>query len=269
MSMEADTRQALPLSPARVLVVRSGALPSVVFPRPADASRLELVEKISHEVVPLDPDPSAFDLPADLAIFTSQIAVQFLFQDPDRARRFREAISGGRVAAVGETTAESLRSFGVEADIVAAGSGASILDRLPARLDRLRVLLPRGEDATHELPEGLASRGAYLAPLVLYAKHERPWAPSLDGEIVSRPFAAFCTTSPSAARWLFHGASETAAAVLRATPAVVLGRFTFRYLESHGVERIETVPEASFVSALEKLEELAAAPSAGIDSQRT
>jgi len=254
---------------ARVLVVRSGAIPSVHFPRPAEPSRLELVEKISHTIVPLEADLTALDEPAAFAVFTSQIAVRSLLEDPGRARRFRSAIANGRVAAVGETTAECLRTFGVEPDIVAAGSGESMLDRLPARLDRLRVLLPRGDDATHELPEGLEARGASIVPLVLYAKRERPPDPDLDREIIERPFAAFCTTSPSAARWLFRTVSDEGLAVLRGTPAVVLGRFTFRYLESHGIARIETVPEASFVSALQMLETLAAVPADGIDSERT
>jgi uroporphyrinogen III methyltransferase/synthase len=230
----------------------------VRFPRPAEPGRLEIVEKLSHTVVPLAADlsPLTSDEPAGLAVFTSQIAVRFLLGEPEHARLFHEAIAGGRVAAVGEMTAESLRSFGIQPDIVAAGSGASVLDRLPARLDRMRVLLPRGDDATRDLPEGLEARGARLEPIVLYSKKARPRDPELDRDLEGgggKPFAAFFVSSPSAGHWLFHGATENAVAALRATPAVVLGRFTERYLESHGIDRIETAPEASFPSALEVL----------------
>jgi uroporphyrinogen III methyltransferase/synthase len=246
-----------PASAPRALVVRSGAVPAVRFPRPAEPGRLEIVEKLSHTVVPLAADLSALssDEPAGLAVFTSQIAVRFLLGEPEHARLFHEAIAGGRVAAVGEMTAESLRSFGIQPDIVAAGSGASVLDRLPARLDRMRVLLPRGDDATRELPEGLEARGARLEPIVLYSKKARPRDPDLDRDLegIGLPFAAFFVSSPSAGHWLFHGATENAVTALRATPAVVLGRFTERYLESHGIDRIETAPEASFASALEAL----------------
>lgn len=252
----------------RVLVVRSGAIPAVRFPRPDDPGSLEVVEKVSHTVTPLAADLSALtpgltsDEPLGWAIFTSQIAVRLLLGEPDHARLFQAAMTGGRVAAVGETTAETLRSFGVEPDVVAAGSGASILDRMPARLDRVRVLLPRGEDATRDLPEGLEARGAHLDPIVLYSKTPRPRDPELDRDLLDRerPFAAFCTTSPSAAQWLFHGATEETMVRLRDTPAVVLGRFTERYLESHGIVRIETAREASFASALASLVDLAAAP---------
>lgn len=244
----------------RVLVVRSGAIPAVRFPRPDDPSRLEIVEKFSHTVTPLAADLSALtsDAPPGWAVFTSQIAVRLLLGEPEHARLFRSAMAGGRVAAVGESTAESLRSFGVEPDVVAAGSGASVLDRLPARLDRIRVLLPRGDDATRDLPEGLVARGAHLEPIVLYSKTPRPRDPELDRDLVERPFAAFFASSPSAAQWLFHGAAEEALALLRDTPAVVLGRFTERYLESHGIVRIETAREATFASALAALEDLAA-----------
>ena len=42
------------------------------------------------------------------------------------------------------------------------------------------------------------------------------------------------------------------------TPAVVLGRFTRRFLEAHRVERIEVAAEQRFAAALEILERLAA-----------
>jgi len=248
-------RRAVPSDPPRALVVRSGAIPAVRFPRPDDETLLTIVERFSHTIVPLAADLSALEEPAGLAVFTSQIAVRLLLGEPAHARLFGRAMAEGRVAAVGEMTAESLRSFGVEADIVAGGSGASVLDRLPARLDRLRVLLPRGDDATRDLPEALEARGAHLEPIVLYAKVPQPRDPALDRDLVERPFAAFFTSSPSAAKWLFHDASDAALEILRATPAVVLGRFTERYLDSHGVRHVVTAREASFSSALAGLEE--------------
>jgi uroporphyrinogen-III synthase len=96
--------------------------------------------------------------------------------------------------------------------------------------------------------------------VVLYRKVPNPRDPGLEKEIVARPFAAFCTTSPSAATWLFEGLGEEAIRRLRGTPAVVLGRFTRRFLESHGVSRIEVTEEARFAEAVRLLETLAAGP---------
>ncbi len=242
----------------RALVVRSGFMPGVAFPRPRDPEALELVETLSHSVVPLSPDLEPLREPADLAVFTSQIAAGLLLDDPERLALFLESLSRGRVAAVGEVTAGTLREKGVHPAIVAGGSGGSVLDLLPGRLDGWRVLLPCGADATADLPEGLRRRGARLAPLVLYRKDPTPRDPELDREIIERPFAAFATTSPSAAMWLFAGASAAASDRLRATPAVVLGRFTARYLENHGVARVEIAAEPTFSSVLDSLEALAA-----------
>ncbi len=243
---------AIPLA----LVVRSGALD---FPRPSDGAVLEVFEKITHAIEPLAADSAVLTEPAALAVFTSQVAVRLFFEDAERRRLFAQSLSAGRVAAVGQSTAAALRDVGVEPAIVAAGSGASVLDRLPRRLEGWRVLLPRGEDATLELPGGLAARGARLRPMVLYRKVPAPPDPALDAEIASGAFFALATTSPAAASWLFTNASPAAMERLREIPAVVLGRYTGRYLTSHGIERVETAAQPTFHAILERLAELAAA----------
>ncbi len=241
---------------SRVLVVRSGGTP---FPRPGPDAGFDVVEKVSHSIFPLHAAPADFKQPAELAVFTSQIAVRILLDDPARALRFRGCLAEGRVAAVGDATAEALRRRGVEPAIVAAGYGASVLDMLPAELDGWRVILPRGADATEELAEGLRRRGARVAPVVLYRKDPVAQDVDLDADIAAGGFSAFCTTSPAAARWLFETSSEAATRRLRATPAVVLGRSTRRYLDSHGIARVAAAREPNFASALGELGGLALA----------
>ena len=247
------------MSLPRALVVRSGANP---FARFASSSRIEIVEKSSHSIEPVEPDSAILESPADITIFTSQVAVETLFADEREASRFRKATAGGIVVAVGPVTREALAGKGVAVAFVAAGSGESVAEGLSGDLSGRRVLLPCGEDASPELPERLHSRGAHVARLVLYRKVARPRDPGLEREIVENPFAAFCTTSPSAARWLFEGLGEPATRRLQATPAVVLGRFTRRFLEAHGVARIEVTEEARFSEARALLETLATAPAA-------
>ncbi len=239
---------------ARVLVVRSG---ENALPFSPETAEVEIVEKISHQIVSLGAEAGVFDEPADLAVFTSQIAVRRLTEDAALRAAFAAATRGGRIAAVGPATAEALARAGFPPAIVARGSAENVLEELPARLDGWRVLLPRGEDASEELPEGLLHRGARVLPVVLYRKVPRPFDRDVGREIVERPFAAFCATSPGAARWLLQGLSPAAAGTLRKTPAVVLGRFTARFLDAHGVERIEISPEATFSAASELLAALA------------
>ena len=243
----------------RVLVVRSGANPFVsVGPSPL----VEVVEIVSHEILPVNPSPDGFDERVDLAVFTSQVAVERLREDPALAARFRASAEAATIAAVGPVTAEALAEMGLSPGLVAEGSGEALLERLPPRLDGRRVLHLCGEDAAPDLADGLHRRGAHVESVVIYRKAARPRDARLARDIVDRPFAAFCATSPSAASWLFDGLPPQAAARLRATPAVVLGRFTRRMLEAHGVERVETTPQPRFPAALKLLEELAAPPGA-------
>ena len=238
----------------RALVVRSGENAFPFAPKPL---AIEIVEKVSHTIVPLLAGEEGLDQSADLAIFTSQIAVRRLFEEPRLLSSFRRALEGGRVAAVGRATANALTERGLAVTVIAAGSSEAVLEKLPTRLEGWRVLLPRGEDAGEDLPEGLIRRGAHVVPLVLYRKVPRPRDQNFDREIVERPFMAFCVTSPGAARWLFTGIGEPALEGLRRTPAVVLGRFTGRFLASHGVARVEIAPEATFSAAARVLVALA------------
>jgi uroporphyrinogen-III synthase len=242
------------MSLPRALVVRSGMNP---FAPMAESPRIEIVEMSSHTIEPVAAPPEALAGPYNLAVFTSQIAVDGIAGNSALLEAFRRETAGGRVAAVGAVTGEALDRRGIPVTMTASGSAEGILDLLPRVLDGWRVLLPCGEDASQELPEGLRYRGAHVDCVVVYRKVPRPHDVKLAREILERPFAAFCTTSPSAARWLFESLPQAAADRLRATPAVVLGRFTRRFLESHGVSHIETTEEQRFSAAVRLLEKLA------------
>lgn len=238
----------------RVLVVRSGANP---FARVSVGSGVDLVERSSHTIVPVAVAPATLSQPADFVIFTSQVSVERVLGDASLAAAVRAAASGGRVVAVGEATGAALSAHGMPPSIVAGGSAEAILGSLPHHLDGTSVLLPCGDDGAIEMDEALRSRGARVERVVVYKKVPVPADPALSDQIEREPFAAFCTTSPSAARWLFRSVSDAAAQRLRATPAVVLGRFTRRYLESHGVERVHVSDSPRFDAAARLLERLA------------
>lgn len=238
----------------RVLVVRSGPDRFTAV----DAARLEVVEKVSHVVESLEFDGRGIPAHADLAIFSSRIAVDRALLDPGStlARCVSEA---GQIFAVGGSTDAALRARGIARTAAGGGSAQALLASLPDRLDGKMVIFPCGADSLPELPDGLRARGARVTSIVLYRKVPNPADASLEREILERPFVAFCVTAPSAARWLFEGLSPAAVERLRATPAVVLGISTLRWLDSHGVARIEVAPEASFAAAAQRLEALATA----------
>lgn len=249
-----DSGGEAPVSRRRVLVVRSGAR---LFSSLIPSSTVDVVERVTHVVEPILSGEEALERPANLAVFTSRIAVERLFSDPGRTEKFRAALDRGQIAAVGPATEQALRRHRSRVDVAAAGSGEDLLSRLPGDLAGWRVILPRGEDATAGLPEELSRRGAVVDSVMLYRKVPRPPDPDLDGEVRRRVFAAFCATSPSAAAWLFSGVGREGAGILRATPAVVLGPLTRRFLEARGVQRIETAPRSTFAAAARLLEILA------------
>ncbi len=233
-------------------MVRSGPQP---FPA---GSSVEVVERVSHRIEPVAPLLAEIPEEPDMAVFTSRVAVEQALEGA-LAARIRRCVGRKGVVAVGPATDAALRAAGIVPSLAAAGSAASVLEGLPGRLDGIVVLLPRGEDAAPELPDGLRERGARVHRVVVYRKVPNAPDAGLGEEIQARPFSAFCATSPAAARWLFAPLESGSVARLRATPAVALGPATRRCLESLGVKRVTVAPTARFAAALRLLETLASA----------
>ena len=237
-----------------LLVVRSGGRP---FPAEL-VPELEVVDRASHEVVPLEPDSALVDGRFDFAIVTSRAAVERLAALPDLLPRV-----SGRWIAVGPATAELLRGAVGGAVEEGGGSARRVLETLPAGLEGIRVLLPRGEDANEELASGIERRGGEAVRLPLYRKVARPYDPALETLLTETGIAVFCPTSPAAASWLFDGASRAAAAALRRTVAIALGDSTREELVRRGAARVEVVEPPTFESVARRAAALAATAAGG------
>jgi uroporphyrinogen-III synthase len=245
------------VSRPRVLVVRSG---EKRFVDAGTESRVEVVERVSHDVESIQPDVRTFAEPFDWVLFGSRIAVARTLRG-DAGAALRGLVERARRGAVGESTAHALAAAGLPPEIVGGGSAEALLAVLPARLDGVRVLLPCGEDGTAALPEGLAGRGAVVSRCVVYRKIARPPDAALGRELLDSAFTAFAPTSPAAARWLFECAGPAGMPAVRTVPAVALGESTAAFLRRHGVERVEIANRPRFSDALALLEALACPPS--------
>ena len=233
----------------RFLVVRSGERP---FPRSL-VPGLDVVERVSHTVETLHPDAELVTGRFDMVVVTSRASADRLLARPD----LLSLLSGGAFA-VGPATAERLRAeLPIEVE-EGGGSARSLLARLPPNLSGRRALLPRGDDASDELPRELAARGAEVVPLTLYRKIPRPYDPDLDSILVGDDVAAFFATSPAAVAWLFSGASSEARNRLRRIPAIALGDATAEALSSRDVARVEIAEPATFESVAAAAVSLAA-----------
>jgi uroporphyrinogen III methyltransferase/synthase len=239
----------------RILVVRSGERPFSAWGDKPDA---EIVERESHVVETAAVRVDALKPPFDLAVFTSQVAVERLLAQGELGEAFQSGLPGGRVAAVGPGTAGALRRRGVEPGLVAESSAESILAGLPESLQDWRVIWPCGEDASDALSQELSRRGATVEKLVLYRKRPRPADENLLRGIREDPFIAFCITSPAAGEWLLAGAPREAIGALQAIPGVVLGPSSRRFLEGRGFTDVRTCSPQTYAGAAAMLAHLAA-----------
>ena len=168
-----------------------GARPGIVVTRPraageALAAMLEraglqavVFPALAIEPLPMSPELEAALalLPAcDLAIFVSANAVEHGLRHARSRGRWPECT---RVAAIGEATAQALRSAGFDAVIAPAGrhDSEALLERHELKTVHGRhILIFRGRGGREALREALAARGAH----VTYAECYRRIRPDAD-----------------------------------------------------------------------------------------
>ncbi|NIA17235.1 MAG: uroporphyrinogen-III C-methyltransferase, partial [Planctomycetes bacterium] len=106
----------------------------------------------------------------DWIVFTSINAAKYLFERLYAIGRDARALSNTTIAAIGKTTANRLKEFGITADMVPKNeSSAGLLEKF-AKLDmeNKKVLLPQSEIASKELPDGLLNMQAVIKKTPVY-----------------------------------------------------------------------------------------------------
>lgn len=161
----------------------------------------------------------------DWAVATSANGVRAARQ---AARQMSLDLRACRWAAVGLATARELRASGVgDPWMPSRADGRSLADELPVERGS-RVLLVRGDLADEALRDSLVSRGAKVDAVVAYRTLEapntsrRPLFEALAGDAIS----AVVLASPSAARGLLGLLPADRESLLKAKPAVCIGRTT-------------------------------------------
>ncbi len=188
--------------------------------------------------------------------FTSVNAVRAVREQLDALGLDARSFSGLKIAAVGGVTADALREWGLEPDLVPTEeqSAHGLLDVWPAfdpQLDPIdRVLLPRADIATETLVAGLQEMGWEVDDVTAYrtVRAAPPAAPVRDA-IKSGGFDAVLFTSSSTVRNLVGIAGKPHAA----TVIACIGPRTAATAEEHGlrVDVLAPVPEVrALVDAL-------------------
>jgi uroporphyrinogen-III synthase len=167
-----------------------------------------------------------------------------------------------RIAAVGPVTAEAARKAGLLVSHVAAKhQGVAIAEEFSAELARKRILLPRSDLASSDLPDALRRLGAQITEVIAY----RTFAGAPEGEGQSQFFSgrveAVLFFSPSAVRNFLNWDEGKGGPVLRSisdqsrkTAVVAIGPITAVALREAGLRNIVQAADTSVASIIAALE---------------
>ncbi|GAB2690291.1 bifunctional uroporphyrinogen-III C-methyltransferase/uroporphyrinogen-III synthase [Thalassiella azotivora] len=190
--------------------------------------------------------------------FTSVNAVRAIREKFDEYGLDARAFAGLKVAAVGGVTAQALREWGIEPDLVPSGeqSAQGLLAEWPPFdevLDPInRVFLPRADIATDTLVAGLQDIGWEVDDVTAYrtVRAAPPAAPVRDA-IKNGSFDAVVFTSSSTVRNLVGIAGKPHAA----TVVACIGPATAKTAEEHGLRVDVLAPEPSADAVVDALAE--------------
>jgi uroporphyrinogen III methyltransferase/synthase len=159
-----------PLAGIRAVVARtpeqSDELIEALYKKGATVVPMPLIKIRPRTLAGIGP---RFLKPFSMVIFTSPNGVRIFMDSLLRNAADARLFGGKKIYAIGASTAQALRGYGILADGVPAKFVAEgVLDMLPARLDNEKVLIPRASKARETLPRSLAARGASVTVLPVY-----------------------------------------------------------------------------------------------------
>lgn len=242
---------------------------TVLVPRTKDQAGQMSSRLVTHGALPVEVPTIAVEPPRSPAqmeravkglvdgryqwvVFTSTNAVRAVWEKFGEFGLDARAFSGVKIACVGEATAERVRQFGVNPELVPSGEQSSVglLDHFPEYDDIFdpvnRVLLPRADIATETLAEGLCQRGWEIDDVTAYRTVRAAPPPAEIREMIKTGgFDAVCFTSSSTVRNLVGIAGKPHARTIIAC----IGPKTAETAVEFGL-RVDVQPETAAVEPL-------------------
>jgi uroporphyrinogen III methyltransferase/synthase len=242
---------------------------TVLVPRTKDQAGEMSERLVSHGASPIEVPTIAVEPPRSPAqmeravkglvdgryqwvVFTSTNAVRAVWEKFNEFGLDARAFSGVKIACVGQSTADRVRAFGIEPELVPSGEQSSLglLDEFPPYDDIFdpvnRVLLPRADIATETLAEGLRDRGWEIEDVTAYRTVRAAPPPAHTREMIKTGgFDAVCFTSSSTVRNLVGIAGKPHARTIVAC----IGPKTAETAAEFGL-RVDVQPEVAAVGPL-------------------
>lgn len=246
-----------PLFGQRVLVTREH---SEGF-EPLEDLGAEIVEFHTIRIVPPD-DWSELDRAIEKIdsynwlVLTSVNGVKFFFRRLIEKERDIRDLKGVRICAIGTKTAEAIRKHGIKVDLVPKQFNAEGLVNAfveannSKRLDGVRILLPRAQDARAVFPEKIAELGGEIDIFTAY-KAEKPATHGKrmkrflkEGKITIATFTSAATFNN-----YMEIMGEDAIELLRDVTIAVIGPVTAKAVEKAGL-KVDIMPEEATIDAM-------------------
>ncbi|ULE34193.1 uroporphyrinogen-III synthase [Mycobacterium sp. IDR2000157661] len=242
---------------------------TVLVPRTKDQAGEMSDKLVSHGALPIEVPTIAVEPPRSPAqmeravkglvdgrfqwvVFTSTNAVRAVWEKFNEFGLDARAFSGVKIACVGQATADRVRAFGINPELVPTGEQSSLglLDEFPPYDDVFdpvnRVLLPRADIATETLAEGLRERGWEIEDVTAYRTVRAAPPPAHTREMIKTGgFDAVCFTSSSTVRNLVGIAGKPHARTIVAC----IGPKTAETAAEFGL-RVDVQPEVAAVGPL-------------------
>ena len=199
----------------------------------------------------------------DWLLLTSANAVRALL---DRSRSLAADVMNSfaavRIAAVGPVTAEVARAAGMHVSHVAARhQGTALAEEFAAEMTRKRILLPRSNLASSDLPDALRLLGAQVTEVIAYRTFAAEPAGEGQNQFSSGNLEAILFFSPSAVRNFLNWDEGKGGQVLRfisdlsrKTVVVAVGPVTATALREAGLRNIVQAQNTTVPAVIEALE---------------
>ncbi len=242
---------------------------TVLVPRTKDQAGEMSERLVTHGAIPIEVPTIAVEPPRSPAqmeravkglvdgryqwvVFTSTNAVRAVWEKFSEFGLDARAFSGVKIACVGQATADKVRSFGINPELVPAGEQSSLglLEEFAPYDDVFdpvnRVLLPRADIATETLAEGLRERGWEIDDVTAYRTVRAAPPPAETREMIKTGgFDAVLFTSSSTVRNLVGIAGKPHARTIVAC----IGPKTAETAVEFGL-RVDVQPETAQVGPL-------------------